>query len=460
MKTGARLLVLLCLLLGPAFSDSGDYRAQSAVSSQREQAAWKHFKRSESLLKEAKIGEALRAAQDAEAAHPQNGLFAAHVGNIYRNHLKQHAEALQAYARARHNGFEADWLFLSEALSMRDLNRYEEALTALQQCDRKYPAYGWCRANQPFTYVLAVDYYEKRAQVALVRKWMFLADAALDSSRSYADWNQLLVHAALRALQFTKDRAAYDALERKWLRQFAAEPRVYEALGFALVQLATGNRSELSGEVIQRVIKIRRQGMLIHERDHPDRPHVRNIGFPLRGRVQIWTQFDDEVWSHVGLQGKYCYDMGNIGDAGPLLPGHSGKANKDFVTFGQPLYAVLDGVVKSATDETPDQPPGSLNGGGNQLWIEHADGHKSYYDHLKFRSLKVKAGDAVKRGQIVAAVGNTGASSQPHLHFCMFDREDISLNFTFEKLEVLRKDGTRFSAGGPYLRGWIIRAPE
>jgi hypothetical protein len=265
---------------------------------------------------------------------------------------------------------------------------------------------------------------------------------------------------ALKGLEYTKDQAVYDEFETKWTREFSGEPQIYEYLAFALIKIATSDRAQWPPEITRRVISIRRRGMEIFEKAHPDRPTLRSLGFPLRGPVQIWNEFNDEVWSHVGLQGKYCYDMGNIGEKGVLLEGRSGRANEDFETFGRPLYAVLDGVVKQAADETQDQPPGRLNGGGNNLWIEHAGGYKSYYDHIKFRSLKVKTGDRVRRGQIVAAVGNTGASSQPHLHFCMFDQENVTLAYSFKKHQVTREDSITLYSGGPYRRGWKILARD
>jgi murein DD-endopeptidase MepM/ murein hydrolase activator NlpD len=74
--------------------------------------------------------------------------------------------------------------------------------------------------------------------------------------------------------------------------------------------------------------------------------------------------------------------------------------------YGQPIYAPSDGVVVFA---------GTENGYGKVLVIDHGYGVKTRYGHLS--EIFVKAGDTVKRGARVAAVGNTGRSTGPHLHY-------------------------------------------
>ena len=73
---------------------------------------------------------------------------------------------------------------------------------------------------------------------------------------------------------------------------------------------------------------------------------------------------------------------------------------------GKEIVAPSDGTVVFA----------GLEGGyGNVLVIDHGYGIKTRYGHLSF--IKVKSGEHVKRGDIVAALGNTGRSTGPHLHY-------------------------------------------
>lgn len=73
-----------------------------------------------------------------------------------------------------------------------------------------------------------------------------------------------------------------------------------------------------------------------------------------------------------------------------------------------PVYATADGVVEFAKD--------GWNGGyGIMVKIDHSFGFKTYYAHLN--SFAVKRGDFVRKGQLVAYIGNTGVSTGSHLHY-------------------------------------------
>ncbi len=73
---------------------------------------------------------------------------------------------------------------------------------------------------------------------------------------------------------------------------------------------------------------------------------------------------------------------------------------------GTPIYSSFDGtVIKSTYD--------SWN--GNYLKIKHENNIMTVYCHCK--ELKVKKGDKVKAGQVIATIGSTGSSTGPHLHY-------------------------------------------
>lgn len=74
---------------------------------------------------------------------------------------------------------------------------------------------------------------------------------------------------------------------------------------------------------------------------------------------------------------------------------------------GTPIYATADGRIKTA---------GSSSGGyGNHVVINHGYGYETLYGHMV--RVKVRAGQTVKRGEVIGWVGNTGKSTGPHCHY-------------------------------------------
>lgn len=74
--------------------------------------------------------------------------------------------------------------------------------------------------------------------------------------------------------------------------------------------------------------------------------------------------------------------------------------------FGAPVVAALPGRVVSAE---------GLGGYGNQVLLQHPDGTQTRYGHLS--RIGVAVGQTVTAGQFIGAVGSTGVSTGPHLHF-------------------------------------------
>lgn len=95
--------------------------------------------------------------------------------------------------------------------------------------------------------------------------------------------------------------------------------------------------------------------------------------------------------------------------------------NESYYAFGKPVLAPADGVVVASVDGIADNVPvGAMNeaqAAGNVVLIKHANGEVSMIAHLKNGSVKVKAGDPVKAGEQIGECGNSGNSSEPHVHF-------------------------------------------
>jgi murein DD-endopeptidase MepM/ murein hydrolase activator NlpD len=95
------------------------------------------------------------------------------------------------------------------------------------------------------------------------------------------------------------------------------------------------------------------------------------------------------------------------GRSDPFTGEHENHTGLDISALkGQSVYATADGVVQSAT-YTGDY--------GNLIVIKHEFGLSTRYGHLS--AYKVKAGDSVKRGDVIGLVGSTGRSTGAHLHY-------------------------------------------
>ncbi len=97
---------------------------------------------------------------------------------------------------------------------------------------------------------------------------------------------------------------------------------------------------------------------------------------------------------------------------------------RNYYGFGKEIHAVADGTVLEAGDGLPDietiysAPPGDVSTlPGNHAIIDIGDGKYACYAHMVNGSVKVKAGDTVKEGQVIGLMGNSGNSDIPHLHF-------------------------------------------
>jgi murein DD-endopeptidase MepM/ murein hydrolase activator NlpD len=103
----------------------------------------------------------------------------------------------------------------------------------------------------------------------------------------------------------------------------------------------------------------------------------------------------------------------------------SGEKNEDYYAFGALLLAVADGIVVALVDGHPDLPPGKetdhFNASGNFIVLDLGSGEYALYAHVSPGSFTVKLGDKVKRGQVLARLGNSGNTSEPHLHFQIQD---------------------------------------
>lgn len=106
-----------------------------------------------------------------------------------------------------------------------------------------------------------------------------------------------------------------------------------------------------------------------------------------------------------------------------------GKTNEDYYSFGKEIIAPCDGEVVFAVDGIKDNVPGVANTMfvlGNSILLKTKNDEYILLAHFKQNSLKVKQGDRIKQGKLLGLSGNSGNSSEPHLHFHIQNQEDFN----------------------------------
>lgn len=145
------------------------------------------------------------------------------------------------------------------------------------------------------------------------------------------------------------------------------------------------------------------------------------LAFPLRGGTFIVGQGGASrlVNYHYGHPSqRYALDILMLNRAGLRARWLYPKRLDRYAIWGAAVVSPCDGIVAAAVDGFPDHGPWDrdpVNRAGNHVALEH-EGATIYLAHLMQGSLLVRAGDRVRAGQPLARVGNSGNTTEPHLH--------------------------------------------
>ncbi len=108
-------------------------------------------------------------------------------------------------------------------------------------------------------------------------------------------------------------------------------------------------------------------------------------------------------------------------------------------------------IVQNNTEACPREECKKYN---NYVTVMHDDGTFAYYAHIQYNSVKVKLGDKIKTGNIIASSGNVGWTNGPHLHFVCFNGgfdkwKTLETKFKIDKGEnaVFLKEGLTYTRG-------------
>lgn len=140
------------------------------------------------------------------------------------------------------------------------------------------------------------------------------------------------------------------------------------------------------------------------------------LALPFPGTCRVYQAFDGP-WTHQGPW-RHAYDFVRIGEDG-LSYRNNGLMLADYHLFGLEVLSPAAGSVVACRDDLPDNPPGLIdhvNNWGNFVILCMPGGLHVELSHLQQHSLRVKPGDVVRPGQVLALCGNSGYSLYPHLH--------------------------------------------
>ena len=148
----------------------------------------------------------------------------------------------------------------------------------------------------------------------------------------------------------------------------------------------------------------------------------------------------------------------------PYLTGSSDL--EDYGCYGVPVVAPASGLVVGARDGEPDITPGIISNNvivptGNHVFIQMETGTYLVIAHLKEGSVTVKPGETLEEGQLIGECGNSGNTSEPHIHI-HHQRQDptvFPINFA-EGLPLYFRDhdGVPMPVGGIKMEGDTIVA--
>jgi Peptidase family M23 len=189
-----------------------------------------------------------------------------------------------------------------------------------------------------------------------------------------------------------------------------------------------------------------------------DRPLVLNP--PLRGGP--WVALYDPMMAgghrrtiyavngRARIPARFAIDWVRMENDGTCARGDKSQI-ANWHGYGAEVLAVADGFVAEAKDDIEEA--SSLSGGsrtpiplenvsGNFVCLDLGDGRYAFYEHLKHGSVRVKAGDRVRSGQVIGLLGNSGGSSSgPHLHFHVGDAQSEltgeGVPYVFRSFEVV-----------------------
>ena len=199
------------------------------------------------------------------------------------------------------------------------------------------------------------------------------------------------------------------------------------------------------------------------------RPPV--LGPPLRGGPWIAIYGADMPRGHrrvifavdgrARIPARFAIDWMKLDDTGHYAQGDASKV-ASWYGYGEDVLAVADATVVATRNDFPESPDvdnvrhAIADAAGNFITLDLGDGRYVTYEHLQPGSVKVRAGEHVRRGEVIGALGYTGDSTGPHLHLHASNGDaplaGEGIPFTIDRFEQLGRYPSieAFAEGKPW----------
>jgi murein DD-endopeptidase MepM/ murein hydrolase activator NlpD len=194
--------------------------------------------------------------------------------------------------------------------------------------------------------------------------------------------------------------------------------------------------------------------------------HQTELSLPFKGKwLVLWGGDTKELNQHHDVANqRFAFDFVVADETGKTHKG-DGSANEDYFAFGREVISPADGEVTDVISGVRDNVPGSMNpysAVGNAVIIRHRENEVSVLAHLKLDSIKVKVGDKVARGQLIGLCGNSGNSSEPHLHYHLQNtaiiQDGTGIKCLFHKITVISSGQQQVKTDYSPVKGDVVVA--
>ena len=197
---------------------------------------------------------------------------------------------------------------------------------------------------------------------------------------------------------------------------------------------------------------------------YPSQNECNSIDLPVKGEwLAAHAGGNELVNYHCAYKAqKYAMDIVKVDEKGRFFKG-AGNELEDYFTMGENIYAPVAGTVVGLLDSLPNvevtlTTSDTVNPAGNHIVIKFDTDRYLFLAHLNKGTLKVKKGDKVKQGDLLAQAGNSGNTSWPHLHMHIQDKPMVdnasAIGFPYRFSKINKK---RWFSWASMINGFLIR---